>query len=140
TLHMAYAVFDGQTKGDKAHGHVYTARSVDGGLTFSHPVKVEGNLNAGNGASMAVAPDGTLYIAFRSFDPDNGIYVASSTDGGTTWSKPSMAAGGPGFHDFDQPSLPTAASSQFTAARSEAFPSIAVDRLGRVLLAWQENV
>jgi Neuraminidase (sialidase) len=47
---------------------------------------------------MAVAPGGTLYVAWanRTGDPANGhavVMVAKSTDGGLTWSTTPVAAG-----------------------------------------------
>lgn len=80
-------------------------RSTDGGLTFSSPVAVTPTYEyyAGEeyrrivqGSQSAVAPDGTLYVAYYdSLDdgPWNGLFaptVTWSKDGGLTFSKPVM--------------------------------------------------
>jgi hypothetical protein len=54
---------------------------------------------------MAVAPDGTLYVAWanRTGDPASGhavVMVAKSTDGGLTWSAPVVAGNVPGQSAF----------------------------------------
>jgi hypothetical protein len=55
--------------------------------------------------SMAVATDGTLYVAWanRTGDPANGhavVMVTKSTDGGLTWSAPVVAGNVPGRSAF----------------------------------------
>ena len=81
----------------KAEGHhmesnreVYLSYSTDGGRTFSANRKVAMEACPCCKTSLAVAADGTLYAGWRQVLPGSfrHIAVASSTDGGTTFSKP----------------------------------------------------
>lgn len=111
---------------------LYAARSVDEGRTWRPPVLAgsepipTGLVDPGTGAvlpepgfpSAAVAPDGTVYVAFEaSTSPASGaIGVARSQDGGRTWTIGML----PGVRAF-------------------AFePAIAVDSRGTVGAAWYD--
>ncbi|HET6403593.1 MAG TPA: hypothetical protein VFH78_03010, partial [Candidatus Thermoplasmatota archaeon] len=81
---------------------IYLSRSTDGGLTWSAPasVSVPGDIEA-YGGSPRVAPDGSVHVAYyRGAEFDGCVYligsgasgiasaeavVASSVDGGATW-------------------------------------------------------
>ncbi len=74
---------------DFADGHIYAARTSDGGQTWSAGVDVSGH-NQVNGAWPAVDPvTGDVYVAWTHWDVwlDGPIDVemARSTDGGATW-------------------------------------------------------
>jgi len=68
---------------------IYLSKSIDGGITFSAPSRVDDSTSAtGNQESptMAVDPDGWLYIAWQ--DDRNGnedIYFSRSTDQGASF-------------------------------------------------------
>ncbi len=74
---------------------VHFARSMDGGLTWSSPVRVNGD--PGNAAwqwfgTMAVAPDGRIDVVWNDTRADPGgfdseLYSASSADGGASWTE-----------------------------------------------------
>ncbi|HEX3248713.1 MAG TPA: sialidase family protein [Pyrinomonadaceae bacterium] len=81
----------------KAEGHhmesnrdVYLSYSTDGGRTFSGNRKVATEACPCCKTALAVAEDGTLYAGWRQVLPGSfrHIAVASSADGGTTFSQP----------------------------------------------------
>ncbi len=87
------------------------ARSTDGGLHFSPPVTVPGSAGNSWDPAVAVAPDGTVYVAYmiatgRFFKPGTRMYpvVAVSYDHGASFSRitpiPSPAAGNWGDRVF----------------------------------------
>jgi hypothetical protein len=72
------------------------SRSSDGGATFSHPMTISTGGPDGTpgnqGADIAVAPDGAIYIAYaasqRGANGGSGIAIVKSTDCGKKWSQP----------------------------------------------------
>lgn len=68
----------------------FVAHSTDGGKTFSANRKVAENVCPCCKSALAVSPDGTLYASWRQVLPGNfrHIAVASSTDGGASFSSP----------------------------------------------------
>jgi hypothetical protein len=102
---------------------VFMTRSTDGGRTWSP------NLRVSNGeacpccrTTMASAPDGTLYLAWRRVFPGNvrDIVVARSTDRGASWQEPVRAHADDWVFD----------------GCPHAGPSLQVDDKGRVHIAW----
>lgn len=76
------------------------SRSTDGGATFSEPRPVsqrgrEGTI-ATQGSNIAVAPNGTVYVSYRTFatrsDPTTRLQVVRSTDCGRQFGRPVTAA------------------------------------------------
>jgi hypothetical protein len=77
------------------------SRSTDGGATFSEPHPVSNKGKDGTmvtqGSNIAVAPDGTVYVAYRTYptasEPESAkIQVVRSTDCGRHFDKPVTAA------------------------------------------------
>lgn len=71
------------------------SRSTNGGASFSSPRTISTGGQAGTvrtqGSDIAVAPDGTIYVAYRTFTTNSdpaSIQVVKSTDCGKHWSKP----------------------------------------------------
>ncbi|HEY3210295.1 MAG TPA: sialidase family protein [Actinomycetota bacterium] len=71
------------------------SRSTDGGATFSRPRVIStGGPNGtpfNQGADIAVAPDGTIHVAYEGFDRSTGqssIVAVKSTDCGKHWTQP----------------------------------------------------
>ncbi len=88
SIYVTWAQFNG----NGTHSPVLVAVSRDGGRSFSAPIKVTaGPVRNNQDQRIVTAPDGTLFLTF-----DNGLqggkgtanYVATSRDGGATWSVP----------------------------------------------------
>jgi hypothetical protein len=99
------------------------SRSTDGGETFSHPKTISTGGSSGTphnqGADIAVAPDGTIYVAYGAFQGGgnafNGIAIVKSTDCGRKWSKPVFVG------SINDPQAPG------VAFRTPAFAFVAAD-------------
>lgn len=86
------------TKGDGHHMEsnrdLFFAYSTDKGRTFSPNRKVAADACPCCKTALAVSPDGTLYAGWRQVLPGNfrHIAVASSTDGGTSFTSPKIVS------------------------------------------------
>jgi hypothetical protein len=97
-------------------GALWVARSRDGG-SFSR-VKIEEDKPA-RAPSLALAPDGTLYLAWTVGEDDAAdLRFAASTDGGASFSTPRIVERSTGYSDA---------------------PKLAVDRAGVLHLAYAES-
>jgi BNR repeat-like domain len=73
---------------------VVFSRSTDGGVTWSSPRTISSGGPQGashnEGADIAVAPDGTVYVAFEAFSSQgvDTINLVKSSDCGKHWSQP----------------------------------------------------
>src|SRR3989454_1707049 len=121
-----------------ATSNVMFDRSLDGGRTWGTDIRV--NDIPGSAASplggdppvlpsMAVAPNGTIYIAYEDYrngrpggiaNGDMDIFFARSPDGGTTWS--------PGVRVNDD-----------TTTARQWMPDLALDPFGGIHLAWEDD-
>lgn len=120
-LHVAWRDYreDGTGQPD---ADIYYARSTDGGFTWSADVKVSDDGDSKvNQSELAIATSGSVvYLAWRdSRGGDENIYFASSTDG-VTWSANRRVNDDAGSAD-------------------QAHPSLAIDNLGHLHLAWQDR-
>ncbi len=110
----SYDHFGGCNEDGTCGQQVAFSRSTDGGRTFSPPKLIEGmapfctvryprrpagslDCDLGLGATPAVLPDGTIAVAFSYLAPDGHsaptrLLVVTSTDGGATWTSPTLAA------------------------------------------------
>jgi len=113
----------------KGEGHhmesnrdLFVAYSTDGGRTFSANKKVASEACPCCKTSLAVATDGTVYAGWRQVLPGNfrHIAVASSSDGGTSFSKPVIVSD-------DRWMLQGCPVSG---------PSLAVDASGKLSILW----
>jgi hypothetical protein len=119
-------------------GHVYVAKSVDDGRTWAPFVLAASPIENGSGfantrfrdgiiESFAASPTypGHVYLTYENWDPAAGtddVYFTQSTDGGFTWSAPSLV----------NDDANTAASDQFQ-------PSIAAGPAGAVAVAFYDR-
>ena len=113
-------------------------RSFDGGLTWGPDIRVNDIPGSAESPlpsdppvlpSMAVAPNGTIYVAWEDYrngrpggtpNGDMDIMASHSSDGGTTWS-PAVRV-----------------NDDATTAR-QWMPDLAIDRLGGVHAAWEDD-
>ncbi len=118
-----------------AFDHLYFARSTDHGDSYSQPIKLDEGTPAIQASSIAVAPDGAVFIAYRKFNlnpppgtpQENAIFVVTSIDGGATFTKPILVQF---IGNYAQ-----AASRIPPLFRVSTFPWIAADMNG-VYVAW----
>jgi BNR repeat-like domain len=89
-------VYFADTNFHGAHGSspVVLSRSSDGGVTWSAPRTISSGGQQGashnQGADIAVAPNGTVYVAFEAFSQQglDTINLVKSTDCGSHWTQP----------------------------------------------------
>jgi len=135
TVYAAWTQFTGPEA--NAVASILYARSMDCGLTWSRPQQISGTAKTNQGATLAIDPNtGALYIAWRVFASPNplqndAIMYVASFDGGSTFTKPQLAAN---ITPFDQ-------GNTAEAFRTNDYPQVAVDASNRVYLTWsQRNV
>jgi len=82
-------------------GTLWLARSVDGGASFSEPLRVAGSdTRPARGPSLAAGPGGTVHLAWTvGEDPAADIHFARSTNGGRTFTEPRAVADSRGHAD-----------------------------------------
>lgn len=116
-IHVAW--IDGRG-GKKASG-TYISRSMDHGLTFDKNKKIDDDTCVCCRTSVAIAPDGTLYVAWRKMFGDiRETVVARSHDGGMTFSDPVIV----GHDNWNYPGCPHRPAS------------VGVDGDGRLYVVW----
>ena len=77
--------------GNYVQSPIFFAYSTDGGATFSTPKNISGSAHYSQGSRPVVGYDGTVYVFWDGstrLAALDSIYMASSKDGGVTWSKP----------------------------------------------------
>ena len=107
---------------------IFFAYSSDGGQTFSEPQNISGNVLYDQGSRPIVGYDGSVYVVFegaKRLSTLDSTYIAKSTDGGETFSKPVKIA------DL-QDVIPLAN----TAFRVNSFPAGASAPNGDLYVAW----
>jgi hypothetical protein len=116
-IHVAW--IDG--RGGKKTSGTYVTRSNDHGTSFEKNTKIDDETCVCCRTSVAVAPDGTVYVAWRKMFSDiRETVVARSFDGGTTFSAPVVV----GNDRWVYPSCPHRPAS------------LGVDGDGRVYVSW----
>jgi hypothetical protein len=94
-LYVIYVNLIGQGNGPE---NLWMSTSDDGGRTLEAPIRIAGGVGEIFQARLAVAPDGTLHIAWLqggdtgnlSLLGKNPIVAVRSNDGGTTWTQPTV--------------------------------------------------
>ena len=96
-LHVIYAVPLNESRG------IYYVHSEDGGNSWSEPLTVVHAAKAGwpsvDAPDLAIAEDGSLWATWIRVPLTDGhgeaVYLANSTNGGSTWSPPLLVSEGP---------------------------------------------
>jgi hypothetical protein len=130
SVYVCWARFTG------GQDHLKVARSTDHGESYQ--IADLGPVSLMQGCSLAVAPNGDVYVAWRTFDVnplvsnpmDSAVFVARSTDGGATFSAPVRVAT---FVDYVQ-----IAGRTPPVFRTFALTWLAADEHG-VYVAWQQK-
>jgi hypothetical protein len=112
---------------------VYSARSLDGGLSWLENVRVDDSQlfeRVNERPSVAIDRTGTVHVAWtdlRERQPDTNVFYARSTDRGLTFSTNAQLDDSKAGFDpnTDTPS-------------NQWYPSLAVDT-GQLFAAWQDN-
>lgn len=117
--------------GNYVQSPIMEAHSSDGGRTFSSPKIISGNVLYDQGSRVFTGPDGTVYAIWEGatrLSTMDGTWVAKSTDGGDTWSQPTLIStlvDIDGLHD--------------TAFRVNSFPAGAIAPNGTLYVAWTQD-
>jgi hypothetical protein len=93
-VHAPQPSAKGEGHHTESNRELFLAYSTDGGRTFSPNQKVAAEACPCCKTALAVSPDGTLYAGWRQVLPGSfrHIAVASSTDGGATFSSPKIVS------------------------------------------------
>ena len=136
-------------KGNKPHGYISSnivmSVSHDHGATWSDPIAVSDSSHPyDQGSSVAVAPDGTVYVAYEGNQATNifrdQIVLARSTDGGLTFTNTELGR----VYD-DVGCYPTnvaqgRARLSFEQFRLSSFPTLAIDPTnGHMAIVWADD-
>jgi hypothetical protein len=113
-----YVAYEHHPEGE--YSHIYLVKSTDGGDTWSWPHVQVDDGRVGNHylPKLAIGQDGTIYASWSWWGGDH-ILFAKSTDGGETWSRPSIQV------DYTP-------DNYFW----NDFSSIAVDDVGNIYVSW----
>ncbi len=144
-VYVAWSQYDGFAPTNA----VLFSRSIDGGLTYSRPVKVTPKeRGTASFADLAVGPDGAVWLTYLTYEspsrPSADIWLQGSTDGGLSFGAPMHVAsitrfdsdqftGGTGGADCGDG--PFACPSGFTFSRFFSNSAVAADGNG-VHVVW----
>ncbi|MBI4908849.1 MAG: putative Ig domain-containing protein [Acidobacteria bacterium] len=138
-VYLVYAKFTGSST--KPSSAIMFTKSEDCGKTWSKsPVKLSESNSFNQGTALAVNPlNGDVHVAWRrsaSSSDTDAILVTKWTRATDSWIQPAkVAVTLPADSFFDQPKMTGSA----LAFRAKAFPTMTVDHLGRVYLAWPQR-
>jgi hypothetical protein len=139
-VYVAWAKYSGYAPNNV----ILFSRSIDHGQTFSRPIRVTPGLAQEQFADLAVGLDGAVYLTFRTYavpsSAGNAIWLVKSTDGGVTWSQPSLVAS---ITPFDSTQFggddcgdgPFACATGLTYSRFASLSAVTADATG-VHVVW----
>jgi hypothetical protein len=146
TIYIGWVRYPGQA----ANNVLEVVKSTDHGATFSKPVRVSQGLGEEQFADLAVGPDGSLYVTWRTFahqkSTSTDIWVAKSADGAATFSEPQPIASSISKFDgeaFDPAGAcgdgPFGCPSGLTYPRFATMSAVTADASG-IHVAWNERL
>ncbi len=125
--------------------HIVEAVSHDHGATWSDPIAVSDSAHPfDQGSSPAVAPDGTVYVAYGGNQASNvfrdQIVLARSTDGGLTFTNVELGRVYDDIGCYPANVAQGRARLSFEQFRVSSFPSLAIDpTTGGLAIAWSDD-
>ncbi len=143
-VYIVYSVFkevDGTQQSE-----ILFCRSTDCGNTWEDPIVLSSGHYLNQGATIAVDPrdNGHLFVAWRRFASGagqtaqtNAIVIARSTNEGKEFPDVIEVTEVPG--PFDQPTSAHFNPLPGTAFRTNSYPTMAIDKKGRIYLAWSQR-
>jgi len=157
-VYVAYSALSGSETSQR--GQINFSHSRDCGVTWSKPVQISRSSDRINqGAVIAISPeDGTVYVAWRRFaspappnDTDaqaqsDAIFVTRSPDEGESFGTARMArdmlngqAPPVNWEKTVVQGVPFDQGTSSVSFRFNAYPTLALDGIGSVYLAWSER-
>jgi Ca2+-binding RTX toxin-like protein len=140
-----YVVAHERTAAGGTGGDVATAVSNDGGGSFSgvvnaDPAGEDAGTSWGDTSQPAVAPDGSVYVAWRVVGASGTVRVARSTNGGQTWGTPVTATNVTAGGNTGGPSPPQPNPPAPLQSSGSTWPRLAVDQSnGNVYLVYGQG-
>lgn len=144
SVYVAWARYSGKA----ANNVILFSRSTDHGRTFSPPIRISPGLSQEQFADIAVGPDGTVYVTYRTYAAqgatDDAVWLVSSADGGASFGSPVRVSaftpfssdqftGGSGGVDCGDG--PLGCPSGLTFSRFDSLSAVAADARG-VHVVW----
>lgn len=129
-VYLAYTTFVGNDNNIRTK--LMFTRSTDCGATWGTPTKLSESYAVNQGASIAVAPNGTVYVVWRRFKTvtdTNAIMIAKSTDKGQTFTKGAVVRD---INPFEQ-------GMTYYSIRTNAYPAAAVDDSNNLYVVWSDR-
>ncbi len=131
-------------KFNKPRGYI-SSHTHDHGATWSDPIAVSDSAHPfDQGSSPAVAPDGTVYVAYGGNQASNvfrdQIVLARSTDGGLTFTNVELGRVYDDIGCYPANVAQGRARLSFEQFRVSSFPSLAIDpTTGGLAIAWSDD-
>lgn len=144
-VHVTWTMF----KSNKPNGYISSdivmSTSHDHGATWSDPVPVSNSAHPyDQGSQPAVAPDGTIYVAYEgnqaSDNNKDQIVLARSTDGGLTFTNVELGRVYDDLNCYPTNVAQGRARLSFEQFRVNSFPSFAIDpSTGAMAIVWADD-
>jgi hypothetical protein len=146
TVYVTWTLFKMNDHGlGYVSSNIVASVSHDHGATWSGPIPVSDSAHPfDQGSSPAVAPDGTLYVAYEGNQASDvfkdQIVLARSTDGGQTFTNVELGRVYDDFGCYPTNVAQGRARLSDEQFRISSFPSLAIDpTTGKLAIAWADD-